>query len=204
LRGLVILGGIGPETTAVLPPDTACLLLLGPDGPSWPETRRAPEFGDGAPDPLDRWSRRVIGSWAEDIGAAALYPFDGPPWHPFHRWALATGRAVTSPVGFLCHVDQGVMVSYRGALALPFWPDGLAGAAPDPCAACPDQPCRTACPAGALTVQDYDVDACRGWLDTDGADCLSGGCLVRRACPLSADAQRDPEQSAFHMRAFNR
>ena len=70
------------------------------------------------PDPVDRWSRRVIGRLACDLGAKALFPFGGPPYHPFYQWALRTGRAWESPVRLLVHDTQGLMVSFRGALAL--------------------------------------------------------------------------------------
>ena len=37
-----------------------------------------------------------------------------------------------------------------------------------------------------------------------GVECLTGGCLVRRACPLSQSYARLPEQSAYHMGQFHR
>lgn len=203
-RHLSVLGHFRPGPDDGLADDTACLLLIGPRGEGWDDIAAAPEFADGGPDPLDRWSRRVLGDWAEKLGAKALFPFGGAPFHPFQTWALRTGRMVASPIGFLCHVDQGLMVSFRGALALPFWPDGLDGPAPDPCAACAGQPCRDACPADALTPQGYDVAACHGWLDRrTPPDCRAEGCAVRLSCPLSAGAGRNTAQSAFHMRAFH-
>ena len=73
-----------------------------------------------------------------------------------------------------------------------------------PCTSCA-QPCLTACPAGALTGAGYDVPACHTYLDTGaGGDCLAGGCLVRRACPVSQGYARLPEQSAYHMSRFHR
>ena len=33
-------------------------------------------------------------------------------------------------------------------------------------------------------------------------DCMSKGCAVRRACPVSQSYGRMEDQSAFHMRAF--
>jgi hypothetical protein len=94
------------------------LLLLGPKEPGfWAHLKSQPEW-DGAPDPVDRWSRRVIGCIACDLGAKALFPFGGPPYHPYYQWALRTGRVWDSPVRLLVHAGQGLMVSFRGALAL--------------------------------------------------------------------------------------
>ena len=179
------------------------LVLLGPLEPGfWPHVTAAPEFGDGAPDPLDRWSARVIGALARDHGATALFPF-GDPVRPFVTWAMRSGRAWQSPVTLLVHDRAGLMVSYRGALAVP----DLVAPAPDverPCDTCAGRPCLDACPPRALTGEGYDLDRCHGFLDTAaGAACLSGGCLVRRACPVSARYARLPEQSAWHMRRFH-
>ena len=99
------------------PPGVATLVLLGPREPGfWTAFTAAPEYGDGAPDPLDRWSSRVIGDLAQALDATAYFPFGGPPYQPFIAWAQASGRAHVSPVGLLVHDTAGLMVSYRGAL----------------------------------------------------------------------------------------
>ena len=163
-----------------------------------------PEYGDGAPNPLDRWSTRVIGALAEAFGATALFPFGGPPYQPFYAWALRSGRAWASPVTLLVHDRAGLMVSYRGALALPARLRLPSAPAAAPCATCA-RPCLAACPAGALTGAGYDLPACHRFLDTPaGGDCLSCGCAVRRACPVSQSYDRVAEQSAYHMRLFHR
>ncbi len=185
--------------------DGGTVILLGPSPGFWPMMKATPEMQDGAPDPIDRWSRRVIRGLAVALRAEALFPFGGPPYLPFLKWAMASGRAWQSPAGMLVHDVAGLMVSYRGALrfsqkiVLP--PVGRS-----PCDTCPDQPCMTACPVDALNAErGYDVAACHGFLDTeDGGDCLSQGCKARRACPVSQTFGRDPEQSAFHMAHFHR
>jgi hypothetical protein len=161
----------------------------------------SPEFSDGAPDPLDRWSARVIGPLAQRFGGQALFPSDGPPYPPFIRWATRTGQCWPSPVGLLVQEQAGLFISYRGALALPGRLE-LPTPPESPCGDCA-RPCETACPVGALGVdQSYDVPRCRAHvLSSAGADCRSG-CLVRRACPVSQRLGRLPEQSAFHMGAF--
>lgn len=200
---LTVLGGFSASPDDGLPPGTRTLLLLGPAEPGfWPHLTAQPEWLDGQPDPVDRWSRRVIGRIACELGGKALFPFGGPPYHPFYRWALRTGRIWDSPVRLLVSADQGMMVSFRGALALK---EDVPFPAPTvrPCEEC-TRPCLTACPAGALTDAGYDVPACHAFLDTDGGSvCLTGGCLVRRACPVSQAYARLPEQSAYHMRRFH-
>jgi epoxyqueuosine reductase len=200
---LEVLGGFSvTDGEEGFPAGTRTLLLLGPLEPGfWPHLQAQPEWG--RPDPVDRWSRRVIGRIACDLGAKALFPFGGPPYHPFYQWALRTGRVWESPVRLLVHSGQGLMVSFRGALALK---EAVAVPPPvaRPCEGCA-APCLAACPAGALSGAGYDVPGCHAWLDrAEGGECLGGGCLVRRACPVSQSYARLPEQSGYHMRQFHK
>jgi ferredoxin len=200
---LDVLGGFAvTEGEDGFPAGTRTLFMLGPREPGfWAHLQAQAEWGE--PDPVDRWSRRVIGRIACDLGAKALFPFGGPPYHPFYQWALRSGRVWDSPVRLLVHSGQGLMVSFRGALALK---EAVAVPPPvaRPCEGCA-APCLTACPVGALTGEGYDVPACHAYLDRpEGAECLTGGCLVRRACPVSQSYARLPEQSAYHMRRFHR
>lgn len=202
-RHLALLGGLHtPPGHALRHEDAETILLLGPDEPGfWPAFEARPEMTDGQADPLDRWSTRQITALAEEVGAAPLFPFGGPPYLPFISWALDSGRCHTSPVRLLVHDHAGLFVSFRGALA---FRERLALPAPveAPCKTCA-QPCRSACPADALTPEGYDTGRCHAYLDTpEGADCMTRGCAVRRACPVGA-ALRLPAQSAFHMRAFH-
>ncbi len=199
---LEVLGGFHvAEGEEGFPPGTRSLLMLGPKEPGfWAHIQADADWSH--PDPIDHWSRRVIGQIACDLGAKALFPFGGPPYHPFYRWALRTGRIWESPVKLLVHGGQGLMVSFRGALALRETID-LPPTLPRPCDTCA-APCQTACPAGALGSKGYDVPACHDWLDSQGEDCLTGGCLTRRACPVSQGYARLGAQSAYHMGRFHK
>ncbi len=201
-EGLAVMGVV-PQGAAPMPEDLRSLVLLGPQGAAfWDGFTQSPEYRDGQPDPIDRWSTRIIGAMAESMGAQALFPFGTTPPHPFITWALASGRAFVSPVHLLVHDEAGLWVSYRGALGLR---EALAAPPPaqSPCIEC-DKPCLTACPSSALTGAGYDLAACHAFLDRlEGASCLSGGCAVRAACPLSRSHGRVPAQSAHHMRYFH-
>jgi epoxyqueuosine reductase len=202
-EGLVALGA-APSDPDHCPAGTRTLVLIGTEGGRawWDRVTDSPEWQDGTPDPVDRWSKRVLGGIAARFGGIALFPSDGPPWPPFQRWALATGRVWESPVRLLVHAEAGLWVAFRGALALPF--EVALPAAARPCDRCLTKPCLTACPVGALTEAGYEVPRCRTFLDTPaGADCMGRGCAARRACPVSQSHARLTAQSAYHMSRFH-
>lgn len=178
------------------------IVLLGPKEPGfWAHFSKSPEWQDGKADPIDRWSDRVISEAAKKVGGTPLFPF-GEPVRPFFSWATRTGRAFSSPVAILVHDVAGLMVSYRGAVLLP---ESIpAETVRNPCITCQDQPCLTACPVQALTADGYDLPRCHEFLETEaGQDCMSNGCRVRRACPISQSYGRTAEQSAYHMGRFH-
>lgn len=201
--GLARLGFFAPTPSDGAPEGTGTLVLLGPRGAAmWDAFSAAPEAADGAADPLDRWSARVIGAIASRLGARALFPFGGPPHAPFFEWARASGRAWRSPIGLLVHDELGLWASWRGALAFPDRLDAAQATARRPCDGCA-APCRTACPVSAFGPTGYDVAACRAHLARpEGAPCREGGCLARRACPVGVGHAPAPAQAAFHLAAF--
>ena len=201
-HSLDIFGAFHPRPEDGAPEGCKTLILLGPHEPGfWATLTRSSEWREQ--DPVDRWSERVIGDLAQTIGGEALFPFGGPPYQPFIRWAQRSGSAWASPVTILVQARAGLMVSYRGAIALRRKID-LPTLPTNPCDTC-EKPCLTACPVGALSASGYDVDACHAFLDTeDGSDCLKRGCAVRRACPVSQTYGRVEEQSSYHMSVFHK
>lgn len=204
--GLEIYGALHPGHQPVKGLRDGTLVLLGTGAAFWPVFTASAEHQDGRPDPIDRWSERVVGGMACALGARAYYPFGGPPYQPFVDWALASGRSFTSPSQMLVHDRVGLLISLRGALhfnqKFDIPPPPLAES---PCHSCPMRPCLSACPAGALSDSErYDLVACHDHLATAaGSACMTGGCLARLACPLSRGAGRDPAQTAHHMRHFH-
>jgi epoxyqueuosine reductase len=199
--GLTVFGAFHPDPGDLDTGGAGTLVLLGPSRDFWDIVTAAAEFS--ADDPVDRWSERVVSALADRFAARAIFPFGGPPYAPFPDWAKRSGRAWASPVGMLVHDTSGLLVSYRGALALDRRIEIPPARAASPCGSCDAKPCLTACPVAALGAQGYDVAACQAYLDSPaGRDCMTRGCAVRRACPVSQGAHRTEAQSAHHMRAF--
>jgi hypothetical protein len=208
--GLSLRGAFHPEPADGVPEvevgvPTKTLILLGWTGRSgYGAFAAAPEATDGAPHPLDRWSRRIVDGLACEFGARPLYPFGGPPYHPFQRWAARAEPLHPSPLGLFIHPRFGLWHSFRGALAFPVQRESEPQKmAPSPCASCETRPCLSACPVAAFSEAGYDVERCIGHLKTAaGVECRERGCLARRACPVGTEHAYGVPQAAFHMAAF--
>ena len=188
-------------------PGMVCMVgVVGSD--FWSHFKASAFYSDGLPDPLDRWSRSLGGQLAQRFGGVALYPFDGPPYHPFQRWADRAEATQPSAMMLRIHPAYGLWHAYRFALALPA--QAQAGSqvypsVPQPglCASCSGQPCLQACPVQAYTGSAFALQRCADHLHSgQGQDCMQDGCLARRACPLGAAHRYTPEHAAFHMQAF--
>ena len=208
--GLALRGAFHPAPQDGVPASaddapTLTLALIGwTGGDQWPVFTASPEADDGLPDPLNRWSKRLIEGVAAKTGASAFYPFDGPPWLDFQSWALRAEPVHRSPLGLLIHPEWGLWHSYRGALGFRERLElGPRPVAPHPCEQCPDRPCLSACPVAAFAPdRPYDYAACRAHLDGAGEDCRRLACLARRACPIAPDKRYSEAQARFHMRAL--
>jgi hypothetical protein len=209
----------------------AAVWMVGVVGSTfWPHFKASPCYSDGLSDPLDRWSNAIAEALAKRFGGYALYPFEGPPYHPFQQWADRAEATQTSAMLLRIHPKYGLWHAYRFALALPLplrppAPDApaapaspgavaaaqsaparltLQGPLGDLCARCTGQPCLQACPVQAYAPAGFALQACAGHLRSGrGDDCMQRGCLARRACPVAAELRYTPEHAAFHMRAFS-
>lgn len=180
------------------------LMLVGWRGRAgWAGFAASPERRDGSRDPLDRWSRRVIGGVATAQGALALFPFDGPPWWPFQRWGRRAEGLAASPLGLLVDAEVGLWHGWRGALAVAedLGPEAVPQVSP--CADCAGRPCLSACPVDAFTGEAYATDRCRSHLEGHaGGLCRTDGCRARDACPVGRAHRYAPDQIRFLMNAF--
>ncbi|HWP94661.1 MAG TPA: hypothetical protein VNL72_02885 [Gammaproteobacteria bacterium] len=205
-HGLVLRGGFACTPDDALPDiagrSARTLLLVGHVGGAlWPPFERArrarPELG------LDEWTRTVIEPLAEAVGGRALYPFQGPPFWPFQRWALRADTVFVSPVNLLIHPRYGLWHAYRAALILPQTVTvPVRPTAAHPCEACPSRPCLAACPVAALSPGKLDIARCVAHVTAPAGTACQTGCLARLACPVGREHLYPPAQRIFHMRAF--
>ncbi|WP_284735608.1 ferredoxin [Dongia deserti] len=157
------------------------------------------------PDPLDQWTRQTIDPIARSVDGTALYPFDGPPYWPFQRWAERAEGVRSSPIGIQIHPEYGLWHAYRAAILLRNTIHQPRREHAHPCDACVDRPCLTHCPVNAFSVDGYDVDRCVDYVvaaQHDSRSCSGVGCLARLACPVGADWRYQADHARFHMKAF--
>ena len=134
----------------------AAILLVGSSGSkAWPVFSASNEYLDGAPDSLDRWAKRIGEALAKEFGVHVLFPFDGPPYWPFLTWASRSGLSSPSALGMHIHSEFGLWHAYRFALVIDNAEQKLPKApvshAKSACEGCEEQPCLSACPAGAFS-----------------------------------------------------
>lgn len=207
LRGVIGFDGDGPALNNGTQART--VILLGNIGGSiWePFSRwRAQPENTGRRDPLDDWSKAVIGPVAARSGATAYFPSD-PPWQPFQQWAMRAEGLRASPLGILIHPEYGLWHGYRGALGFGVALDIASGQVTreHPCDRCETKPCLSHCPVNAVTSSGFSVADCRSHLRSGEGQtgCVKKGCLARAACPIGVSYQYPPEQLAFHMAALS-
>jgi hypothetical protein len=205
--GLFVRGALHVRDEDRAPLGAKTLVLVGNAGTAMWQAFRAQVSEtprNGRAHPLDSWVRSKIEAAAVRLGAEAVFPFDGPPFPPFQRWAMRAEPVHASPLGILIHPAYGLWHAYRGALAfrelLPLPPRGDAG---NPCDSCRDKPCLRSCPVGAFGAYGYDVPACVAHVrSASGRACLDRGCAARRACPVGSGYRYEAAQAMFHMRGF--
>ncbi|RUV11470.1 MULTISPECIES: 4Fe-4S dicluster domain-containing protein [unclassified Mesorhizobium] len=211
-NGLILRGGVifntGEESPSGLSGAAAkSALLVGQAGAApWPHFLRWRESQpEQIANPLDTWSREVIGAVAQDFGARAISPSD-KPYLPFQQWAMRAEGLKPSPLGILMHPQYGLWHAYRGALLFEDELPIQAGeAAPHLCDTCVEKPCLKSCPVDAYSAQGFAYQSCLAHVrGANGGPCRRGGCLDRNSCPYGTEYRYPPEVQAFHMASFAR
>lgn len=209
--GLALRGGLSAKDGWDLPMidggPARCLLLVGNLGRDmWPHyiaAARARRKASDAKLSLDKWTQDVTEPLAAKFDATAVYVFEGPPFHPFQRWAQAAEGLGVAPNNMLIHPRYGIWQAYRAALlfareiSIPRQPD-----ATHPCEECAGKPCISACPVDAITDKGFDFDRCAGYFRANRQTACLDGCAARLACPIGKEHAYPLEQRQFHMHQF--
>ncbi len=185
-------------------PDATFALIVGSGGPAFFDRFQAgPEACDGASDPLDRYTRRIVGELVARalaplaVGYAIGFPFGAEPFLPFQRLGRAAGLGGPGPLGLQIHPIYGPWWAYRAVVAVnrslsPEPPPG------DGCAGCA-APCVVACPASAVQRGGFSIVLCQAHRRVAEPCRLS--CAARIACIRGPEHRYADRELAFHMAA---
>ncbi len=194
----------GPLALDELLAGAAGALVAGSGGPAFFDRfDGGAEATDGAPNPLDRYTERVIAGATRDalrphgVAHVVHFPFGARPLIPFQRLGRAAGLGGPGPLGLQIHPTFGPWWAYRALIVL----DRPLPEAPPPgdgCAGC-DAPCVAACPAGAVARGGFDIVACQARRLVAEPCRLS--CVARISCVRGPEHRYRDEELAFHMRA---
>lgn len=189
-------------------PGARTIVLVGNVGRELWDVSGAQIAARPGPHPLDQWTREIVDPIAAGLQATALYPFAGPPYWPFQRWAERAEGVRPSPLGIFIHPEYGLWHAYRAAIVVPAILEVPAPAPrAHPCDTCADKPCLMHCPVHAFSARGYDVEICVDYVvktRDEPRACGHVGCQARLACPVGASWRYGPDQAQFHMAAFVR
>lgn len=209
-HGLIQRGGFVFSDSEVAPnglsgQSARSVLLVGQAGAApWPHFQRwRKRQPAGLDNPLDSWSREVIGQVAQEFGARAVSPSD-KPYLPFQQWAMRAEGLRPSPLGILMHPEFGLWHAFRGALLFDVEIDMAAPQKPiHLCDLCSGKPCLKSCPVDAYSEAGFAYKKCLGHVrGPSGGACRAQGCLDRNACPYGAAYRYPAEVQVFHMKSF--
>lgn len=187
-------------------------ILIGNVGSEmWYPFVQSAEYADSRPDPMNRWTSRIINELAAATNSKALYPFDKPYW-PFQKFAGKALNVQPSPMGILIHREYGLWHAFRAVLVFDEPAEVLrlqisvpseTGVQDHPCDTCLDKPCLSSCPVGAIDDNGLNPTNCFSHLKTGSdPDCMKIGCEARNACPVGAANRYCAEQIQFHMKHY--
>lgn len=194
----------GSLTAEGLLPGARGALVAGSGGPTFFGLfAGSAEAADGAPDPLDRYTRRVIERAAGEalgplgVRRAVHFPFGTSPIVPFQRLGRAAGLGGPGPLGLQIHPTYGAWWAYRALVVVD---RALPARSPpgDGCAGCP-APCLAACPGAAVARSGFVVAACHAHRLIAPPCRLS--CAARIACVRGPEHRYTDAELAFHMAA---
>ncbi len=174
------------------------LLLFGHGGTAF--WTRLQEAGMTGPDPVDAFSRQVVEQFlAEDLpGVLYRVAYPGMAAVPLQALGKLAGWHHDSPMKVGINDYWGLWYAYRAVVVAD---SRLPVSAPvksvSPCLSCVDKPCVQACPAEALTQDDWRLQRCMDFRLQPASAC-AGTCVARLACPVAGEHRYSDSQMAYH------
>lgn len=172
--------------------------------PFWDKLSQSKEWLEGHDHPVNSYTARMINPLLRtDDGEDVIFVFDDDAPNFVELWPKTFPGIAQSDLGLMIHPDYGLWMGARAHIILPqaYFKFEHADRF-DPCTACIEKPCLSACPVGAFTgPREFDFRACGAHLKTNPA-CFYGGCDARAACPYGQSWQLPKDQAEYHQNRF--
>lgn len=172
------------------------LILIGHGGRAlWEQVKAA---GLVSAHPIDEFTTATVETWFASQLSGVLhglvYPGDGPVG--LQALGRLAGWHHESPFRVGVNAAWGSWFAYRAVVLAD---TDLPGTAPmpgaSPCVSCLEQPCVTACPAGALDAPEFSLQKCIAYRRQPDSRCRIT-CVARTSCPVRPEHRYDDAQIA--------
>ena len=189
-----------PWRSAALAPGAQSALVIGNAGRALFERFLASPERALSADPLDAYTRRVLGEAARLFDPPAVVGFYADRreglYLPLVALAERAGFGAPGRIGVLIHPEFGPWIAIRAVLLVR---ERLAESRPapfDPCTGCP-APCASACVGAAVGARGLDAGKCYETRLAEPACAFA--CAARSACVVGREHAYSPAQLAHHM-----
>jgi hypothetical protein len=187
--------------SAELAPGARGALVVGNAGRAlWEKFKVSPERAL-AHDPLDAYTRRVLGEAARLTDPPAAVGFYAERragvYLPLVALARRAGFGSPGRIGVLIHPVYGPWLAIRGVLLVGESLGDAGQLAFEPCRGCP-APCASACIGAAVGLETLDSQRCYDTRLTR-PEC-AGACAARSACVVGPEHAYSAAQLAHHMK----
>lgn len=176
------------------------LLLLGHGGRAFWQALQSSSEWTSAMHPVDQFTTAMVESHlaAQAVDHRMVYP--GQRWVDLQALGRYVGWQQETPFLLGMHAQWGSWFAYRSLvlMASSYTPTArIVLPALSHCDACVQRPCVSACPAHAISNNDFSIARCVAYRQQPQSRCADT-CLARAACPVAKAHQYSAQQMAYH------
>ena len=176
------------------------LVLIGHGGRGFWKAVESSLVDGQASDPMDAFSVKAVEAFlaerAPGLRYRVLYP--GSSLLPLQRLGELVGWHHESPFKLGVNSVWGSWFAYRVVLLTDAdWTPSQPLAADSPCLSCEQKPCVSACPAEAMSGEDFNLAHCINFRQSSASPCQQR-CLARLSCPVGAEHRYEDDQLRYH------
>ena len=198
LQAVFSLAALPGDVAAALDPEGRHrrLILIGHGGRTLWERVKAADLA--TEHPIDEFTRARVAEWlaAQLPGVAhdLVYPGDTPVG--LQALGRLAGWHHESPFRVGVNAEWGSWFAYRAVLLTDAdLPPSEPLAGDSPCATCAELPCVAACPAEALSGDEFSLQRCIAYRRLSDSRCRVT-CVARTSCPVRPEHRYDDAQIA--------